>query len=274
MMTDMDLGAATSKPAKHRWRSALRTVLCLCVAWLIYQEVVACIPWYFARKMAREYPRLGKVPHPLNDTRIAELEGMQIERFGCSFQVPWTELADVKDGKTVAAMSFKSGAGLVLVDPATQVDSVGAMRAELTKKGISPERMFGLDAVGSNYDFMMAAVHTTPDQVRLFDFRLKNARGMILLANKLSMVPSGNEGLYDMRQGEMRGIQIGDPSVAPFSVRLELFDMNDRHYELWFNAGKDAKSAAMTQAEINGIVRSLHGSRETHKSSSDFSNGY
>ena len=60
----------------------------------------------------------------------------------------------------------------------------------------------------------------------------------------------------------MRGIQIGDPSIAPFDVRLELFDERDRHYAVWINVGKGTKSALATQAEINAIVRSLHGIAE------------
>jgi hypothetical protein len=229
---------------------------------------MACIPWYFARKMSRDYPRLSVTPHPLSDTTVANLTGMQIERFGCSLQVPWTGLDREKGGKSVVVMLFKSGAGLVLFDPAQQVDIVQTMQAAFAKEGIDFERMFGRDAVKSNYEYMMASVRTVPAQIHLFASRRSNARDMILLTAKLTNVPTEGNALYEIRQGEMRGIQIGDPTIAPFNVRLDLFDERDRHYALWINVGKGAKSTFVTQAEINAIVRSLHGIGEKEKSSS------
>ena len=257
-----------SNRSSRWWVRVLRYAVCVCVAWLVYQEVMACIPWYFARKMSRDFPRLSLTPRPLSDTSVANLTGMQIERFGCSFQVPWTGLDRERGGKSAVVMLFKSGAGLVLSDPAQQLDIVHTMQKEFAKKGIDFEWMLGRDAVKSNYDYLMASVRMVPAQIHLLASRRSNAHDMILLSAKLANVPTVGNALYEIQQGEMRGIQIGDPSIAPFDVRLELFDERDRHYELWINAGKGKESALVTQPEINAIVRSLHGIAEKEKSPS------
>ena len=62
----MDTSAEFSKPKKSWWRSALRIAACFLAVWLISQEVIAFMPWYFARQMGRDYPRLSMVPHALN----------------------------------------------------------------------------------------------------------------------------------------------------------------------------------------------------------------
>ncbi len=259
------------KPKRGRWRSALRWVLCLGVIWLVYQEAMACLPWYFARQIGQSYPGLSVVPGPLKDMRVSPLKGMQIERYDCSFQVPWTELASAKDAKTVALMSFKAGGSLTFFDPKATVASLQLIRPEIEKKGMNFEGLFGREMARSNYDFAMAAARITPNQIRLIDSRRSNARDIILLTIKLSESPRSGDAFYEVQQGEMRGLQIGDPSVAPFNVQLELFDTEDRLYTVWLGPGKDANSPVMTQAEINGIIRSMHGSREKLNSHSNAS---
>jgi len=261
----MDTSAEFSKPKKSWWRSALRIAACFLAVWLISQEVIAFMPWYFARQMGRDYPRLSMVPHALNDTSVAPLNGAKIEKFGCSFQVPWAEISNSRDAQTIATLSFKSGASLLLFDPAGGLKISDALRASFAKKGMSFERMFGRDATQTNYDFVMAAARTTPEQIHFFASRYENARDFIFLTNKLDDSPTSGNAFYEIEQGEMRGLQIGDPAVAPFDVQLNLFDRQDRNFKLWLTARKDAKTPVMTQAEVNAIVRSLHGTRDTDK---------
>jgi hypothetical protein len=250
------------------WRSTWRCVLCLGVVWLIGQEVLACMPWYFARQMSRDYPRLSILPRPLPDTTVAAMSRIEVKLFGCSFQMPWAEADKVTEGKSVTLMSFKSGGSLMFFDPVTQTDNIRIMRDAGVKRGVDIERVLGPDIFGSNYDLIAAAIRMTPQQVRLLASRRENARNMALLAVKLSDSPTNSNALYEVQQGEVRGFQMGDPAVAPFDVRLELFDKSDRHYSLWLNTSKGAISPSITQAQINAIVRSFHGPRETEASPS------
>lgn len=272
MLARMDTSVETSKPKKSWWRSALRLVVCLCAAWLIYLEVMAFIPWYFARQMGRDYPRLSMVPRRLNDTSVATLNGVKLEKLGCSFQVPWSEISNVRDTQTVSIVSFKSGAGIVSIDARSKPNTLETLRTTFAKKGMSFERMFGRELARTNYDFMMAAARTTPEQIRFFASRYDNARDFIFLTEKLTESPINGNAFFEIEQGEMRGIQIGDPAVAPFVVQLNLFDREDHNFKLWLTAGKDAKAPVMTQTEVNAIVRSLHGARETGKPVSEHAN--
>ena len=126
------------------------------------------------------------------------------------------------------------------------------------------QELFGKEVLGSKFNLMQAAMWTTPDQAKWWRFiSLKNQRVEYLLGAKFSLL-SGSPSrysftlgpLYRLNAGEFRGFQIGDPTIAPFEVRLDLFDRNDRHLE--FDVmGPEGHGQLLTQADINGIVAAI-----------------
>jgi len=265
----MDVIDDASVKSKRRLRTVLRTLLCLVAIWLVGNEVTACMTWYFAHQMGRDYPGLSVVPQPLAETDTAVLRGLRVDHFGYSLQVPWDELSSSRDLQGVSYKFFKSGTALTIFDPAGEADTRTVMGAILAKNGLNPNGLYGGDKTRSNYDFLMESTCTIPGQVGLFQSRLSNARGLTFLTLKLTNSPRNGEAFYEVQQGEVRGLQFGDPSIAPFNVRLEVFDANDTHYKIWLSAGKDSKGAVLTQAEVNAVLRSIHRSTNRDGRGSD-----
>ncbi len=62
--------------------------------------------------------------------------------------------------------------------------------------------------------------------------------------------------IYHVANSELRGFQFCDADVAPHRVVVNLFDVNNRRYELII-ASRDAAKPAVTQADINAIISSM-----------------
>jgi hypothetical protein len=116
--------------------------------------------------------------------------------------------------------------------------------------------IMGSRALSSNCDFMAAELAATPDQVKWWKPRTENTQNMILLTLK-SMEMHDFREIYTLEFGEMRGFQFGDPAVPPYKVWLDLYDVNNRRYQIWMVAHIPSQPF-LSQAEINGIVASLH----------------
>jgi hypothetical protein len=72
--------------------------------------------------------------------------------------------------------------------------------------------------------------------------------------------------IYDFNYPGLRGFQLGDPAIPPYKVKLELYDQNDRPYEIVIT-GKNHNHPFASQAEVNAIAASLHSTEASPKSS-------
>ena len=223
--------------------------------WLLYSASMNGMAWYFAHQICLENENLSALPQPLPDAAIAELAGPRIEKFGFSFQTPWKDNAKTRDTKNLAMVNFASGTGIIVFDPAAQIDKIKIYRQAATANGTDLITLIDAQSLNSNYDFMRSYLYASPSQVKWWASRRLNAQSLILLTNK-SMDLGKHTKIYDLICGSIRGFQFGDPR-SDKNVQLELFDPSDHHYEIIISRG-DANSSALSQPEINAIVVSIH----------------
>jgi hypothetical protein len=235
----------------------VRILICLGTGWLVYAGVMNWMVWHFAREASRYRQNLSVVPTDLKDTTIGELKGPRIEKFGFSFQVPWSDIEHEKNTKSVSGLIFKDGAGLMVFDPADKVDGARIIRGKTAREQQLMNRVVGSQALSSNYELMAAELQSTPGEVKWWATRERNVRSLILLTNK-AMDLGDAKVVYEIHSGTVRGFQYGDPNSPPYRVNLQLFDKADHHYEIVI-AGKDKASPCVTQAQINGLVASFRG---------------
>lgn len=230
-------------------------LICIGVVWLVYAGVMNWLAWHFAREISLNRKNLSVVPTTLEDTAFMKLTGARIERFGFSFQVPWGEIERESNGKSFAVLSFREGAGVLIFDPESAVDSVRIMRGTTTKQLGLMTSVLGSRALSSNYGLMEAAVSSTPSDVKWWAGRSRNVRSFILLMNKSTYLHDADV-IYPIRADAGRGFQYGDPSRPPYRVDLDLFDEADRPYTIWITC-KSKTSACITQPQVNSLVASL-----------------
>jgi hypothetical protein len=211
-------------------------------------------PWWFARQIIREDPSLSVVPVPLEDKSVAAIYGLRIERLDFSLQVPWNEIEGEQTSKTISNIAFKEGGILLIFNPSDALDTVKMVRGkEETAKDIN--QLLGARALSSNYDLMAAELATKPSQVKWWGSRNENVRSLLLL-NLKSMELHHLNAIYPIASQELHGFQLGNPAVAPYKVEIDLFDREDRRYQILIH-GRDGRGPILTQPEINAMVASL-----------------
>jgi hypothetical protein len=95
----------------------------------------------------------------------------------------------------------------------------------------------------------------TPDRVKWWKAPSQNATDLFLLSQKM-FARFGCQGTPDrIASSEVRGFQFGDPAVAPYCVKLDLFDAAGHHYAMTITSG--ARGPVIKQAEVNAMVASL-----------------
>ena len=98
---------------------------------------------------------------------------------------------------------------------------------------------------------------TTPDKVGPFTPRKEAAGSAMLLLIKGIMMPRGAEsGIYQIRAGDFRGFQFGDPRSRPRSIDLEIYNQ-DGGLGFIFTQRQNTSDPAITQAQIKRIIQSL-----------------
>jgi hypothetical protein len=214
------------------------------------------LPWYEGRELVRENPYLGAVPAPVSDKTVAKLDGVRLDLFGVSLQVPWNEVVRNKTVGNTSLISFEDDRSLFIFDPSTAFSQVRALQGKgrTQREAKAIRNLFGTRALSSNYD-LMAAELATPAESSWRDSLLEGKRRAILLTLK-SVEMNDSNAVYGISANELHGFQFGNPAVAPFEVSLVLFDRNDRRYEI--SLGRKEKNAPfVTQAEVNAIVASI-----------------
>lgn len=242
---------------KKSWKQRVVSILIVLGAvWFVYVVAMNWMFWHFAREVGQAHQNLRVVPTPVRDNTIEELKGQRVEKFGLSFQVPWNETERETNGSSVAVLTSKD-AGLILFDPAAELDGAKVMRGKTMQELRIMTNVFGSQTLSSNYEFMAAAVQATPSDVRWWAWRAQNIRSLTLLTYKSLDLRDGTA-IHEIHRGSMRGFQFGDPSTPPYQVNLELFDESDRHYKIWISS-RNKSAPCITQAQINGLIASFRG---------------
>jgi hypothetical protein len=206
-------------------------------------------PWYFAREISRNDASLSVTPVALQNKTVSALASGRLQCFEFSFQTPWEKVGIREDLKSATWIRFTNGPAILAFDPAWMPSVQKAVRTDAKKL----ENVFGQRAMSSGYDWMSAELATTPSQIHWWD-RTGNARTAVLLGLKESEVLRSPV-IYKVENDEVRGFQIGQPGPAPVRVTLELFDVNNRRYEIII--GTRYGEQVVTQADINSIIASF-----------------
>lgn len=214
-------------------------------------------PWLTARDLYRgpnslnDPASFNQIPASLPNKEVTPLSGVHIESYGFGFRVPWNETPLERKERGVTALAYlRSGTGMLIIDPASLLDSAHSIRSIAKANKIRD-----LERPISNYDLMAEAMASTPDQVKWWQTPTRNARTLTLLELKGTTLRSFGA-LYRIDFGNWRGFQEGDPSIAPYKVQLNLFDSADQHLEVLIS-GKQGSGPVISQAEVNAIVASI-----------------
>jgi hypothetical protein len=225
------------------------TPLLLAGVWLLVQFQLE--PWRLAHKIVTDNPGIGMVPAVLPDHSVETLSGMRIEHFGFSIQLPWKEIYRDSAWENMALVSSKNGGVITIRNLSDRLDSMVTMR--LMANSLPA---LHAESIRTNYALTAAAMDAKPEQVKWWKTRGQNAKYAILLLMKSSFQDECHGAIYAIDSGEIRGFQQGNPSVAPYCVKLDLFDGADHHFQFKIDEYPE-RGPVITQAEVNAMVASL-----------------
>lgn len=235
------------------WRVAI-ALACIFGFFYLAEFVVErwWMPWHDGQVLVRLYPNLRAALLPVPDKTITKLDGEQVELFGVALQTPWKVTKQVR-----GVVLFENDRSLLLFDPLGTPSRVSLMREEAkTQKKVEMIReLLGTQILSSDYNLMASALATTQTDPHWWASPKENIRRDVLLSTKSGEMRDANA-VYQISGNELRGFQFGNPTAAPYDVRLVLFDRNDRQYEILLRQN-ERKAPFITQAEVNAIVASI-----------------
>jgi hypothetical protein len=116
-------------------------------------------------------------------------------------------------------------------------------------------RLFGQEAIRTEFAMMTAEMYASPDEVKWWKLPRQNARMMTLAGLKGTLCHKYGT-LYAISFGRMHGFQEGAPNSPPYKVVLNLFDPDDHRHEIWIT-GEEGRPLPLTQAQLNSMVASI-----------------
>jgi len=222
--------------------------------WLLGAVIGYLQPWYIAHAEARN-PKASLMPRSLPNKRVGDLAPRAtVNALGYAMKVPWTKVAKSHESEAVSSFWSESGSSLSVIAmfksspmlPTTDGSDPGEVEQE--------QRVFGRKTLSSGYEYLKAEMDSSPRDVSLFQSPAKNARAMTLLMMKTAEVQDATA-IYPISFGSMHGFQFGDPTAAPKSLHLRLFDNKDR--EIWLILRVSQKDGGLDQETVNAIVVSI-----------------
>ncbi len=214
------------------------------------------LTWIEAKLWTSENPWLATVPQPLQ-APTAPAKGSVLKAFDYEFDSPWPGNPKAVGSLTATQFRHDTGQVIVFFDPASSVDTVGAMKTSNPVDYQKFVTVFAGHPINSNYELYQAVYSASPAQLSpLMDTR-EALRMNALLLWKLSFgfdLPADGQ-FYSFDWGKVRGFQFGDPAKQrPIAVRV--FDDRDRQYRfiLTTAAGSTGK---ITQDDIDTIVQTV-----------------
>ncbi|HXL22808.1 MAG TPA: hypothetical protein VOA78_10095 [Candidatus Dormibacteraeota bacterium] len=232
--------------------------------------VVACITylWFFgtqtffvleAYSVARKLPFVRRTPIEQTDLSISQAPGLNLSYFGYEFEVPWTDIDREKTkilGGNKAIIAFRSG-NVLSVWSAPPHEFMNGLFEQGKIDRDTFRKVYGDEALQSDYNFQRLILETTPDKITLFSSKKTVVSHSVVLMLKAISVPGDpNSGIFAIQGKEFRGFQYGRVQNPPKQLSVELFPENG-HLDLLFGQKKNGP-AVISQADINRIVQTIH----------------
>lgn len=209
-----------------------------------------------ARYIGWKVPVVKRIPVDLVDTSISQAQGRKISYFGDEFEVPWDDLDAQKTklvGKIVV-IHFQLGKSILFSDvpPQGLVSTIqSSSRIDLGDL----RKVYGEEALRSDYSFHRLIVEARPDKVGVFSSRRDAVGNTILLTFKGMMIPAGGEsGIFHVQTRTYQGFQYGDPQKRPKSIDVEIF-ADDGGLGFVFEQKEKDSTPPITQPEINRVIQ-------------------
>jgi hypothetical protein len=237
------------------------------VIWANVFLVAGFCVWHFGvaalfvletRYVGWKFPVVRKTPVELTDLSVSQAPGQRISYFGYEFDVPW-EIDQEKTKQTgkMELVAFRSGNALLFSKAAPKE----FVRTFLSATKVNPDKvrnLWGEDVLASDYSLYRFILEATPPQVTLFTRREDAVRNSMLILFKGIMTPRGGEsGIFRVRTDKFRGFQYGDPQARPKSLNVEIF-ADDGGLSFAFAQRGEGPASAITQAEINRVIQTVH----------------
>lgn len=231
-------------------------VLVFLVAGFSVKFGLQTLTWIEAKLWASDDPWLATVPQA-RPAPSAPAKGSVLKAFDYEFDSPWPGSPKAVGTLTATQFRYDSGEVVVFFDPASSVDTVGAMKTSNPVDYQKFVNVFAGHPINSNYELYQAVYSSSPALLSpLMDAR-EALRMNALLVWKLSFgfdLPADGQ-FYSFDWGKVRGFQFGDPAKQrPVAVRV--FDDRDRQYRfiLAVAAGSAGK---ITQDHIDTIIQTV-----------------
>ncbi|PYT91800.1 MAG: hypothetical protein DMG36_17065 [Acidobacteria bacterium] len=209
--------------------------------------------YYATKRAVKDDPSFARVPEPLPTNNIAQAASKKLTFFDVEFRVPWNGEVQIKQWQRVVRIQFIDGQFVMLFDPSSRVDRIKVLAAN--SPGHDSERVFGREALRSNYAFLSAILNVTPRDISPWMPRVELVRNSVFLMLKGAELANTQTALFRFQNERVKGFQRGDLARSP-SVILDAFDDADREYEIFVGTTKDTKGL-VSQEDVNLILSTL-----------------
>jgi hypothetical protein len=244
-----------------RWKRVLISlgivvVMCVTYVWLFGTQTFFAIE---ARNTARKLPFVKRTPVPLSDLSVSHAAGTTLSYFGYEFEVPWTDIDTEKTkivGGNKAIIAFRSG-NVLSVWSGQPHEFMNYLLEEGKIDKDTFRKIYGDEALQSDYNFKRLILETTPDKLTFFsDRRTAVSQGVLLMVKAICVGGDPNSGIFAVQGKEFKGFQYGLPQNPPKKLSVELF-LADGHLDLIFGQKKSG-ATVISQADVNRIVQTIH----------------
>jgi hypothetical protein len=171
------------------------------------------------------------VPHPLADPNSSNIGGMTLSSYGYTFQVPWSQVAQIRDTGDSVETEFKTGQIVRFVKPGLLHLSFLRLQQILS---IAPSQ---ISPLCSHAKFAS-------------DLELLNAKGSLFEHN-----PVAPE-IFSFETSQYRGFEIRYLGGRVNSASVYLFDGDDHEFALILSTVRDA-NAQLSQWDVNRVVQTF-----------------
>jgi hypothetical protein len=237
------------------------------ILWVNVFLVTGFCVWHFGvaslfvletRYLGWKFPLVEKTPIELADLSISQAPGQRLSYFGYEFEVPWDDLDEgkMKQVGKGQLIVFCSG-NAILFSRAAPKEFVQTFLSSTKVDPDKVRRLWGEEALESDYSLHRLILEATPGQVTLFTRREDAVRSSMLILFKGIMMPRGGEsGIFRVRTGKFQGFQYGDPQMRSNSLNVEIFSEDGGLYFVFAQKGQGL-SPAIAQAEINRVIQTV-----------------
>lgn len=248
------MGRRSLSKRQRKW--LVRANVALVAGFCVWHFGVATFFVAETRYVGWKYPAVKQAPIGLTDCSISQATGRKLSYFGYEFEVPWD---DLDEGKTkqmgkMRLIAFRSGNAMLF----SRMAPKEFVQTFLSSTKVDPEnvrKLWGEEALESDYALHRLILEATPEQVTLFTHREDAVRDAMLILFKGIMMPRGGEsGIFRVRTEKFQGFQFGDPHSRPKSLDVEIF-AEDGGLGFIFAQKDKGTTPAITQAEINRVIQ-------------------